>query len=149
MILIPLLIPVYRTNQFILWSPCQFGNPCPVCAVHRHCMEPRLCSKCRHNKRPECPLATPTEPAFFVKFRHALTLIYNGMAVFIHRNDALQLTFSELTSLRDRSSKADAQLILDFINGFPKARIALELAWGIPPAILEEMLPQQPVYPFV
>ena len=148
-VLVPLLIPVYRMNQFILESPCQLGNPCRVCSRHRHCIEPRLCSRCRHNKRPECPLATPAEPAFGVKFRQALTLIYNGMAVFIHRNAALQLTFSELTDLRDRSSKADAQLILDFINGSTKARIALELAWGIPPAILQEMLPQQPIYPFV
>ncbi len=78
----------------------------------------------------QCQLASPAEPAFLLKIPDAVRLVKNGLANFIHRNSAVQLNYSRLAHLRDRSAKVDEQLVFDYAIGLRYARAAIDLGWG-------------------
>ena len=97
-----------------------------------------------------CERAEPAEPAFFVTRLQGLTLVRNGMARLIHDAYALQLTFSVVTNIRDQSCKADEELIMAYLAGSVRARIAIYEAWSAPPpAVPVELSEPVPIYPFV
>ena len=81
--------------------------------------------------------------------RQALRLIRDGMAKFILRNTAIQLTFCRLVNLRDQSCKADEQFIFQYLCGSTDALVALSEGWALPPAIIARSCPQWIMYPFV
>ena len=54
----------------------------------------------------------------------------NGLANFIHRNSAVQLNYSQLAHLRDRSLKVDEHLVFDYAIGLRYARATIDLGWG-------------------
>ena len=124
------LVPVYRKHQPTMVSPCTLANPCTVCASHSVCHSGRPCKACRRGKAYQCQFASPAEPAFLVKIPDAVRLVKNGLANFIHQNSAVQLNYSRLAHLRDRSSKVDEHLIFDYASGLRYARVAIDLGWG-------------------
>ena len=67
-----------------------------------------------------------------MRFRSALQLVRDGAAVFIHQNNALQLTYATLTYLRDVSCKVDGNAIWDYIAGSHRVRLAVNLGWRTP-----------------
>lgn len=76
-------------------------------------------------------------------------MLFNGLAVLIHDNWALELTFSVVTNIRDASSKADEHLVMAYLAGSYRARIAIEQAWSSPPPSISADLSQPvPIYPF-
>jgi hypothetical protein len=95
-------VGVYRQHQTRWWSPCLLGDLCEVCKAHQ----------ARKKLNTDCPRATRTEPAFTVPVKAAVALVRDGMARFVDRNSAIQLTFSKIAHLRDRSLKID-QAFLD------------------------------------
>jgi len=121
---------VYRQHQATMFSPCSAGEQCETCAQHAACRAGKPCRPCRRGKRYECDRWIPAEPAFTLKIRDALTLVRHGLARFINRNTAVQLTYSRLTQLRDRSCKVDERLILEYVAGSRLARAAVDLGWG-------------------
>lgn len=58
-----------------------------------------------------------------------MQLVHEGLATFIHRNTALQLTFAKLIPLRDVSCKADEALSFEYLLGLRRARVAFDLGW--------------------
>jgi hypothetical protein len=133
-------IGVYRMNQIALQSSCLLGDPCPVCRLHASCHGLKRCRDCRRGRAWNCERAYLTPPAFTVQFKQALALINQGLAVFIHRNKALRLTFSKITQLRDRSLKVDEQLLMDYALGVKYARAIIEdptAGWAVQPTVVE------------
>lgn len=122
-------IAVYRLYQSTLVSPCTLGDPCRVCALHASCHAGDPCKGCRRGKAYECERAYPANPAFAVKFSTAMRLVNEGLATFIHRNTALQLTFAKLIPLRDVSCKADEELSFEYVLGLYRARVAFDVGW--------------------
>ena len=80
----------------------------------------------------ECERAYPTPPAFVVRIAAAVQLVRDGAAVFIHKNNALQLTFARLTYLRDTSCKINGTAIWEYVAGSRRVRIAVDLGWRTP-----------------
>lgn len=126
------LVPVYRMHQPTLSSPCIMGAPCPTCAIHAKCQSGYPCRNCRRGIAFECERAYPTPPAFVVRIAAAVQLVRDGAAVFIHKNNALQLTFARLTYLRDTSSKINGTAIWEYAAGSRRVRIAVDLGWRTP-----------------
>jgi hypothetical protein len=58
--------------------------------------------------------------------------VRDGAAVFIHQNNALQLTFATLTYLRDVSCNVDGNAIWEYIAGSRRVRLAVDLGWRTP-----------------
>jgi hypothetical protein len=143
-------IGVYRMFQFTRSSPCLLGTPCPACARYT---EKVLNQPDRYYYRGAqniCERAVPAPPAFFVTRQQALSLLFNGFALPIHDGWAVQLTFSVVTNLRDASSKADEHLVMAYLAGSYRARIAIEQAWSSPPpSVPADFTQPVPVYPFV
>lgn len=142
-------IPVYRKYQLTMTAPCQLGDPCPACAPHIRCLNGDRCFHCRNGKPYTCERAQPTEPAFFVTFRYALAMIYEGLARFVHRNTALQLTFGRVENLRDQSCHVNEMVILDYLLGRRSTRIAVALGWNTPALVTEKTCPAFAMFPFV
>lgn len=143
------LISVYRMYQFTRNSPCLLGTPCATCVRYA---EEVLSKPQRYYFRGLqyiCERAVPSPPAFYVTRRQALSMLFNGLAVLIHDNWALELTFSVVTNIRDASSKADEHLVMAYLAGSYRARIAIEQAWSSPPPSISADLSQPvPIYPF-
>ncbi len=134
------LIPVYRMHQPTLVSPCIMGEPCRVCAIHVPCYSGQPCKGCRKGKAYECERAYPTPPAFVVKIAAAIQLVRDGVAIFIHRNSALQLNFARLTHLRDVSCKVDGNVVWQYVLGVRCVQIAVNLGWGMPIATIRTVM---------
>jgi hypothetical protein len=135
-----LRIGVYRMNQLTMQSGCMLGDLCATCRLHASCRTAKPCRDCRRKKTWECERARPTPPAFTVRFHQALALVRQGLAVFIHRQSALRLTFLKLTQLRDRSLKVDEQLLMDYAQGDRRARAIIEdpsAGWAVQPPVVE------------
>jgi hypothetical protein len=122
------LVPVYRMHQPTLVSPCVLGEPCYTCAVHAYCLSDP-CKGCLQGKTVVCERAYPALPAFLVRIRSAIQLVRNGEAVFIHQNNALQLTFAKLTYLRDTSCNINGTAIWEYVAGSDRVRAALYVGW--------------------
>jgi hypothetical protein len=112
-------VSVYRKFQPQWWSPCVLGDPCEVCKAH-------LRGKKRNT---ECLRATPATPAFSVPIKTAIALVKDGLAGFIHRNTAIQLTFAKIAHLRDRSLRIDENFLMAYAAGRKWARDLFENAW--------------------
>jgi hypothetical protein len=144
----PKLVPVYRLFQFTWDSPCFLGTPCSACQAYA--LEVGEQRSYQHRRgQSVCERATPAKPAFHVTRRQGLILVYAGLATLIHAANALQLTFSTVINLRDQSSKADEQLIFQFLAGSHRARKAIIEAWSAPPPSVNKSCPSGPIYPFV
>ncbi len=122
------LVPVYRMHQPTLISPCSLGEPCHSCAIHAYCLADP-CKGCLSGKRYECERAYPAPPAFAVRIRSAIKLVTDGLAEFIHQNNALQLTFAKLTYLRDTSCNINGTAIWEYVAGSHRVKTALYVGW--------------------
>lgn len=129
------LVPVYRMHQSVFNSPCSLGDPCPTCAKHRLCQGGHYCSDCRRQKLYQCERATPAPPAFVVRVREAMRMVQHSMARFVLQNEALQLNYDQFVHLRDQSCRADEQVIFLYASRSSRARLAMDMAWGVPPEI--------------
>jgi hypothetical protein len=105
-------VGVYRQNQPRWWSACMLGDPCDVCKAHQARKKPNT----------ECPRATRVAPAFTIPVKVAVGLVKDGMARFVDRNSAIQLTFSKISHLRDRSLKIDEAFLNAYAAGERWAR---------------------------
>jgi hypothetical protein len=123
-----LLVPVYRMHQPTLFSPCILGDPCHTCAVHAYCLSDP-CKDCLQDKTVDCERAYPAPPAFVVRVPSAITLVRDEMAMFIHRNNALQLTFAKITYLRDTSCNINGTAIWEYVAGSHRVKTALYVGW--------------------
>ena len=130
-----ILIAVYRMHQPTLVSPCLLGDPCATCKLHQRCVVGLSCYHCRRGRPFECERQTPARPAFIVDLNEALRLIHNREAVFIHRNTALQLTYPRPAHLRDLSCNVDPEVMFQYVSGWRRARVAVDLGWQAPPDI--------------
>lgn len=130
------LIAVYRMHQPTLVSPCLLGNPCSVCALHAPCQTGEPCKSCRRGRAYDCERAYPAAPAYALRITAAIQLAKDGLAKFIHRNTALQLNFARLNHLRDQSCRVDEHVIWQYVVGLRRARLAVDLGWGVPSAPL-------------
>ena len=106
-------VSVYRKYQPQWWSPCVLGDPCEVCKAH-------LRGKKRNT---ECLRAIPATPAFSLPIKTAIALVKDGLACFIHRNTAIQLTFAKIAHLRDRSLRIDENFLMAYAADRKWARI--------------------------
>lgn len=142
------LVAVYRLFQFTWESPCFLAKPCRACQLYAEKFGERDRYQYRRGEC-VCERATPAKPAFYVSRRKGLILVYEGLASLIHAGNALQLTFSTVTNLRDASCKADQQLVMEFLAGSLRARQAIYEAWSCPPPAIDRECIHTPVYPFV
>jgi len=115
-------------HQPTFLSPCILGDPCHTCAVHAYCLSDP-CKDCLQGKTVECERAYPAPPAFAVRFISAIKLVRDGLAVFIHKNTALQLTFAKLTYLRDTSCNINGTAIWEYVAGSDRVKAALYVGW--------------------
>jgi hypothetical protein len=122
------IVPVYRMHQPTFLSPCTLGEPCHTCVVHAYCLSDP-CKDCLQGKTVECERAYPAPPAFAVRFISAIKLVRDGLAVFIHKNTALQLTFAKLTYLRDTSCNINGTAIWEYVAGSGRVKAALYVGW--------------------
>lgn len=135
--------------QFTRTSPCQLGKACPTCLRFAE-TGGGLQEYYFRGVDYICERAVPAEPAFFVTRAQGLSLVRNGLARLIHEAFALQLTFSVVTNIRDQSCKADEELVMAYLAGSLRARIAIYEAWSAPPPSIPLELSQAvPIYPFV
>lgn len=142
-------VGVYRMFQFTRWSPCQLGKACPTC-LRFAASGGDLQDYYFRGVKYICERAEPAEPAFFVTRLQGLTLVRNNLARLIHDAFAVQLTFSVVTNIRDESCKADKELVMAYLAGSVRARIAIYEAWSAPPpSIAVELSKAVPIYPFV
>ena len=123
-----LLVPVYRMHQPTLFSPCILGDPCHTCAIHAYCLSDP-CKDCLQGKAVACERAYPAPPAFGVRVLSAIRLVRDGMAQFIHQNNALQLTFAKITYLRDTSCNINGTAIWEYVAGSHRVKAALYVGW--------------------
>jgi len=142
------LVPVYRLFQFTWDSPCFLAKPCHACRIFAERYGEQEHYQYRRGEC-VCERATPAKPAFYLSRRKGLTLVYEGLASLVHAGNALQLTFSTVTNLRDASCKADEQLVMDFLAGSLRARHAIYEAWSSPPPAIDRECAPAAVYPFV
>ena len=112
-------VGVYRQHQAGWTSPCQLAEPCDVCKAHQ----------AGKKRNTICPKAKPSEPAFRVPVKTAITLVSDGLAKFINRGGAVRLTFSTLSHLRDRSLKIDEDFLIAYAAGEKWARSLFDNAW--------------------
>lgn len=144
------IVPVYRLYQSTMTSPCVLGSPCPSCVQQALCRTAGYpCRSCRRGRHHICERASFAQPAFYVSVRYALDLIRNGLARFVNRNTAIQLTFADVTPLRDQSCNVDLSVILPYIEGSIYTRLVVDLGWSLPPLAIEKACPLTPIYPFV
>ncbi|HKT48784.1 MAG TPA: hypothetical protein VJV96_00730 [Candidatus Angelobacter sp.] len=142
-------ISVYRMYQFTRNSPCLLGTPCATCARYAEEILSKTQRYYFRGAKYVCERAVPATPAFYVTRRQALSLLFNQLAVLIHDGWALELTFSVVTNMRDASSKADEHLVMAYLAGSYRARIAIEQAWSSPPPFISADLSRPvPIYPF-
>jgi hypothetical protein len=76
-----------------------------------------------------CERAYPAPPAFAVRIPSAITLVRDGMAEFIHQNNALRLTFAKITYLRDTSCNINGTAIWEYAAGSERVKAALYVGW--------------------
>lgn len=122
------LVPVYRMHQPSFVSPCILGNPCHTCAIHAYCLSDP-CKDCLQGKTVDCERAYPALPAFAVRIPSAIRLVRDGMAEFIHQNNALRLTFAKITYLRDTSCNINGTAIWEYVAGSNRVKAALYVGW--------------------
>jgi hypothetical protein len=112
------LVPVYRQHQPTQWSKCLLADPCEVCAPHRECKPGGTrCRVCVKGKRPDCPKIQSATPAFTVTKSAAVKMVRMGLAKFVNRQVALQLTFSQITELRGGSVRIDEGFLVAYAMG--------------------------------
>ncbi len=141
----PQLIPVYRMYQPTWISPCMLGDPCPTCYQHQKCiLGKRACAQCRHGQGFECERKFPADPAFTVPAGQAVRMVLYGEAVFVHRNTAIQLTYSDVTHLRDISCNVDPYVIHQYARGRRLFRLAVDIGWLRPPKVVTATAAQKP-----
>lgn len=116
------------------------GNLCPVCFVHQLCFSGKECQWCKRGQAFDCERASPAEPAFNLRFRPALRLIYDGLAKVVHRGSAIQLLFDHEQHLRDQSCNVAPHIIEMYAAGSLRARAAVDIGWGLR---IESILPQK------
>jgi hypothetical protein len=122
------LVPVYRMHQPAFVSPCILGHPCHTCAIHAYCLS-HPCDDCLQGKAVACERAYPAPPAFAVRILSAIRLVRDGMAEFIHQNNALRLTFAKITYLRDTSCNINGTAIWEYVAGSDRVKAALYVGW--------------------
>lgn len=122
------LVPVYRMHQPSFVSPCILGAPCRTCAMHAYCLSDP-CKDCLQGKSVACERAYPAPPAFAVRIISAIALVRDGMAEFIHQNNALRLTFAKITYLRDTSCNINGTAIWEYVAGSHRVKTALYVGW--------------------
>jgi hypothetical protein len=76
-----------------------------------------------------CERAYPAPPAFAVRIISAIALVRDGMAEFIHQNNALRLTFAKITYLRDTSCNINGTAIWEYVAGSHRVKTALYVGW--------------------
>jgi hypothetical protein len=101
------VVGVYRQHQARWWSSCLLGDACEVCKAHQ----------ARKKLNTDCPRAKRAEPAFTVPIKLAVALVRDGLARFVDKNAAIQLTFSKIAHLRDRSLKIDEAFLNAYAAG--------------------------------
>src|SRR5262249_27405199 len=101
------VVGVYRQHQSRWWSPCMLGDPCEVCKAHQ----------ARKKLNTDCPRAKRAEPAFIVPIKVAVALVRDDLARFVDKHAAIQLTFSKIAHLRDRSLKIDQAFLNAYAAG--------------------------------
>jgi hypothetical protein len=116
-------------HQPTLFSPCILGDPCHTCAIHAYCLSDP-CKDCLQGKTVGCERAYPAPPAFAVPVPSAIRLVRDGLAQFIHQNNALQLTFAKITYLRDTSCNINGTAIWDYVAGSHRVKTALYVGWS-------------------
>ena len=109
-------------------SPCILGDPCRTCAIHAYCLSDP-CKDCLQGKTVVCERAYPAPPAFAVRVASAISLVRDGMAEFIHQNNALRLTFAKITYLRDTSCNINGTAIWEYVAGSERVKAALYVGW--------------------
>jgi hypothetical protein len=140
------LVPVYRMHQPAFVSPCILGDPCHTCAIHAHCLSDP-CRDCLQGKTVACERAYPAPPAFCVRVPSAISLVRDGMAEFIHQNNALRLTFAKITYLRDTSCNINGTAIWEYAAGSERVKAALYVGWRNRVATLRSVDdPSQPAF---
>lgn len=122
------LVPVYRMHQPSFVSPCILGDPCRTCTLHAYCLSDP-CNDCLQGKTVTCERAYPAPPAFAVRIPSAIALVRDGMAEFIHQNNALRLTFAKITYLRDTSCNINGTAIWEYVAGSHRVKTALYVGW--------------------
>ncbi len=122
------LVPVYRMHQPSFVSPCILGDPCRTCAIHAYCLSDP-CKDCLQGRTVGCERAYPAPPAFAVRIPSAIALVRDGMAEFIHQNNALRLTFAKITYLRDTSCNINGTAIWEYVAGSHRVKTALYIGW--------------------
>jgi len=138
-----ILVPVYRLYKPTWDSPCLLWALCPTCSKHQKCVLPEFrCRPCRRGTPYECERMVPAMPAYVVSVREALAMVNNGEAMFVHRNNAIQLTYPKPKNLRDLSCDIDPKVMFDYALRVRRARIAVDLGWQAPPEIAAAALNQ-------
>lgn len=115
-------------HQLSLLSPCLLGHPCYTCAIHAYCLSDP-CKDCLQGKTVACERAYPAPPAFAVRVVSAIRLVRDGMAQFIHQNNALRLSFAKITYLRDTSCNINGTAIWEYAAGSHRVKTALYVGW--------------------
>jgi len=64
-----------------------------------------------------------------VRIPSAIALVRDGMAEFIHQNNALRLTFAKITYLRDTSCNINGTAIWEYVAGSHRVKTALYVGW--------------------
>lgn len=64
-----------------------------------------------------------------IPWKSALALVQDGLAIFAHEGKAIQLTFSKLAQLRDRSLKIDEAMLIAYASGKRQARAVIDYGW--------------------
>ena len=130
-------------------SPSLLVTPCATCSRYVEEIPSKPQRYYFRGTEYVCERAVPAPPAFYVTRRQALSLLFNGLAILIHGGWALELTFSVVTNMRDASSKADEHVVMAYLAGSYRARIAIEQAWSSPPpSISADLSKPVPIYPF-
>lgn len=96
--------------------------------MHAYCLSDP-CKDCLQGKSVACERAYPAPPAFAVRIISAIALVRDGMAEFIHQNNALRLTFAKITYLRDTSCNINGTAIWEYVAGSHRVKTALYVGW--------------------
>lgn len=62
-------------------------------------------------------------------------MVQQSMARFVLQNEALQLNYDQFAHLRDQSCHVDEPVIFLYASRSHRARVAVNMAWGVPPEI--------------
>ncbi len=104
-------VAVYLQSQTPWSYPCDAGEPCGICVAHKH----------GKKRKTPCPFRQPTMPAYWLGERATNVLCRDGLAMPVGRF-MVQLTFSRLAHLRDRSLKIDEAFLSAYAAGERWAR---------------------------